>query len=337
MNEVVTNSPRLDQPAKRTIWRKLRAIIWTIGIIAVSFACLVLWIEYRKFRQVEFLTDIKNAGVRVHSWPVPYEWTRPLLSDKTTKSIIESVSPLEYDANLVGDAANKDAIRKALALPNLTKMNVVYFRSLEDESLSLIAQSPSLRELHLMTGKISENGISLLAGMSHLERLSVQDVPLSEKGLAALLKMNQLKDLTLGQNGIDLIDGFSFEAKGSNESKDIQVGDIVTFTGSFRSAKIIPTMAILSCSPWAVSCNVTQLEKGTFQFVLKAPAKMQSPGVQRIYLNFYTPGSPRIGFPQAVEPLTIADVAKPSSGAPKPLDMGKIEGKVEIKEGPIPK
>jgi hypothetical protein len=343
MSEAVANSPRLDQPAKRTMGRKLRALIWTIGITAVLFAGFFLWIEYRKFREAEFLVDIKNAGVSFQSTPVPYAWMRPFITDNT-ESFIESISPLEYEANLSGHNATRDAIHKALTLPNLVTFSLVSCQSLDDETVAAITRVPSLRRLALHASKIPESCISLIAEMQQLELLSIDQVAISERSLARLQKMSQLKHLILGRNRLDLFEGFRFEITGPNESKTIKVGDMVTFTGTFQTAKIIPATVGLACVEFdgggrvlSLTGPVTQLKDGTFQFALKAPKKIEYAGSHKVFLGFQTAGTPRIDFTVLTKEFNVPDIAEPTPNASESPDPKKIEGKVEIKESPNPK
>jgi hypothetical protein len=344
MNEGMANNLKLDQPQKRTIWRKLRAFIWTIGIIAVLLAGLALWIEYRKFQETEFLTEIKNAGVRVHSNPAFYPWMRPYLSNNT-RPFFEFISPLEYGADVMVGVANRDAIKKTLTLPNLVTLNLRNMRPLDDELVTSISQISSLRNLDLSRCKISDEGIDLLTKLPNLEQLKIDHVALSEKGLASLAKMNQLHSLMLGENGLDLLEGFDFGIKGANESKTIKVGDAVTFTGRFRSAKILPATVHVQCYQFTLDHNfsvsgtgtITPLKDETFQFVLKAPTKIKYPGYYRVHLIFMTAGAPRIMINMDSQLINVADDAKPPAAAAKPVDMGKIEGKVDLREGQNPK
>lgn len=320
---------KLDQPRKRADRRRLRPILLTFGIIAFFLASFLAWIAYRQFREAEILADIKKTGASISSKPVPYAWMQPFLND-TTKSFIESISPLEYEVKLDGIVANQDVIKKTLLLPNLVALSAF----VDDEIIAAVAQSTSLRSLHLSGSTISEQGISVLAQMPHLEELRMGRVALSEKGLATLLNMNQLKELSLGHNDLDLIESFRFEITGTNASKTIKVGDIVTFTGTFRSTKISPTTVDLHCYQWShgftfnLRGTVKQLSKDTFQFVVKAPTKIELPGYHGVGLMFHTAGPPRITIylDYNDNEFNVADAAKPSSNALKLPDVKKTEG-----------
>ncbi|MGZ5134733.1 MAG: c-type cytochrome domain-containing protein [Flavitalea sp.] len=109
---------------------------------------------------------------------------------------------------------------------------------IDDSSVSIISQYPSLRRVHLTNTRVTDKGLAFLVSLKELHTLNLVGTSVTAKGLLALSKLKNLEHLYLNQTPISSVEQVEIKKNFPNTNIDFGNYTVPTFAEDTTEVKI---------------------------------------------------------------------------------------------------
>ena len=109
---------------------------------------------------------------------------------------------------------------------------------IDDSSVSIISQYPSLRRVHLTNTRVTDKGLAFLVSLKELHTLNLVGTSVTAKGLLALRELKNLEHLYLNQTPISSVEQVEIKKNFPNTNVDFGNYTVPTFAEDTTEVKI---------------------------------------------------------------------------------------------------